>query len=81
MEKRTILESTLWNEFQEAAKKRRRNPVQLLTEYMRECLEVWEDQKLDEEIRRNAQRGGYREEDSVEIVRRHRSNKGHRAAP
>lgn len=48
---------------------------------MRECLEVWEDQKLDEEIRREAQRSGYREEDSVEIVRRHRSDKGHRAAP
>lgn len=75
MEKRTILDPTLWNEFQEAAKKRRRNPVQLLTEYMRECLEVWEDQKLDEEIRRDVHRGGYREEDPVEIVRRHRSDK------
>lgn len=49
--------------------------MQLLTEYMRECLEVWEDQKLDEEVRRDAQRGGYREEDSVEIVRRHHSDK------
>jgi hypothetical protein len=81
MEKRTLPESTLWSEFQEAAKKRRRNPVRLLTDYMRECLEVWEDQKLDEEIRREAQRSGYREEDSVDIVRRHRSGKGHRAAP
>jgi len=42
---------------------------------MRECLELWEDQKLDEDIRREAQRSGYREEDSVEIVRRHRSDK------
>lgn len=77
MEKRTLPESTLWSEFQEAARKRRRNPVRLLTDYMRECLEVWEDQKLDEEIRREAQRSGYREEDSVDIVRRHRSGKGH----
>ncbi len=77
MEKRILPESTLWSEFQEAARKRRRNPARLLTDYMRECLEVWEDQKLDEEIRREAQRSGYREEDSVDIVRRHRSGKGH----
>lgn len=81
MEKRILPESTLWSAFQEAAKKRRQNPMRLLTDYMRECLEVWEDQKLDEEIRREVQRSGYREEDSVEIVRRHRSDKGHRAAP
>ena len=75
MEKRILPESTLWNEFQEAAKKRRRNPVRLLTDYMRECLEVWEDQKLDEEIRREAQRSGYSEEESVDIVRHYRSEK------
>jgi hypothetical protein len=77
MEKRTISESTLWREFQEAAKKRRQNPVRLVGDYMRQCIELWEDQKLDEEIRREAQRSGYREADSVDIVRRHRSNKGH----
>lgn len=76
MEKRTISESTLWSEFQEAAKKRRRNPVRLVTDYMRQCIELWEDQRLDDEIRREAQRSGYREGDSVDIVRRHRSNKG-----
>jgi len=54
--------------------------VRLLTNYMRECLEGWEDQKLDEEIRREAQRSGYGEEDAVDIVRRHRSGKSHRAA-
>lgn len=75
MEKRTISESTLWSEFQEAAKKRRQNPVRLVTDYMRQCIELWEDQKLDEEIRREAQRSGYREPDFVDIVRRHRSDK------
>ena len=81
MEKRTLLDSTVWNEFEQAAKKRHKNPVRLLTDYMRECLEIWEDQKLDEEIRRDVQCSGYREEDAVAIVRRHRSTKGHRAAP
>jgi hypothetical protein len=71
MEKRTLQNSPLWEEFQRAARKRRRNPLRLLTDYMRECLEIWEDQKLDEEIRREAQRGGYREQDAVEVVRRH----------
>lgn len=44
-------------------------------DYMRECLEVWEDQKLDDEISRDAQRSGYREEDAVGLVRRHRTEK------
>ena len=36
---------------------------------MRQCLEVWEDQALDEEIRSDAQRSGYRETDAVAVVR------------
>ena len=48
---------------------------------MRERLESWEDQQLDEEIRRDAQRSGYREEDAVEIVRQYRQeNRERRAA-
>ena len=70
----------LWDQFQKAARERRRSPVRLLTEYMRERLESWEDQQLDEEIRRDAQRSGYREEDAVEIVRRYRHEKRERRA-
>jgi hypothetical protein len=81
MEKPTLSGSPVWREFQAAARKRRRNPVRLLTDYMRECLEAWEDQKLDEEIRRDAQQSGYSEEDAVDIVRRLRSEKGNRASP
>jgi hypothetical protein len=81
MDKGHLSNSPLWEQFQRAARKRRRNPVRLLTDYMRECLEVWEDQKLDEEIRRDAQRSDCAEEDAVEIVRRHRLGKGRRAAP
>jgi hypothetical protein len=81
MEKDTFSDSPLWKEFQKAAREKRRNPVRLLTEYMRECLETWEDQKLDEEIRRDVRRSGFREEDAVDIVRRHRlEKKGQRAA-
>ena len=81
MEKTTLSESRVWKEFQAAARKRRRNPVQLLTDYMRECLEIWEDQKLDDEISSDARRSGYTEDDAVEVVRLHRSEKGNRASP
>ncbi|MCI0489301.1 MAG: hypothetical protein L0229_22135 [Blastocatellia bacterium] len=86
MAKDALLDSPLWEEFQKAARKRGRSPARLLADCMRECLEILEDQKLDEEIRRDARTTrkeslcGYREEDAVEIVRRHRrEKKGQRA--
>lgn len=72
MARNTFLDSRLWEQFQKAARKRRRNAVRLLTEYMRERLEIWEDQKLDEEIRRDARQSGHREEDAVKLVRQRR---------
>ena len=80
MGKPFLSNSSLWEEFQTAARKRRRNPVRLLEDYMRQCLAIWEDQTLDEEIRRDAKRSGHAEEDAVDIVRRHRLAKTHRAA-
>ena len=65
-----ILDSALWDRFEEAARKRRRDPVRLLKEFMKEQLEVWEDQKLDRQVRKAARRSGRREEEAVEIVRR-----------
>jgi len=82
MEKNAFYDSSLWKEFQRAARKKRQDPARLLTEYMRECLEIWEDQKLDEEIQREARRTGLREGNAVDIVRAHRlQKKGQRAAP
>ena len=70
----------LWDQFQKAARERRRSPVRLLTEYMRERLESWEDQQLDDEIRQDVQRSGYREEEAVEIVHQYRREKRERRA-
>jgi len=42
---------------------------------MRERLEIWEDQQLDQKIRRDAQRSGYREQYAVQIVRQYRRQK------
>jgi hypothetical protein len=44
------------------------NPVDLIVKYVNECLEVWEDEALDEEISREAQKSDYTEDDAVEII-------------
>ena len=75
-----ILDSELWDRFAKAASKRRRDPVRLLKEFMKERLEVWEDQKLDRQIKKAARGSGRREEDAVEIVRRHRTNRSRPSA-
>lgn len=71
----SLFDSALWEQFEQEARQRRRNPASLLARYMRECLEIWEDQKLDEEIQHDMRRSGYSEEDAVEIVRQHRKGK------
>lgn len=80
MAKETLIESSpLWEQFQSEARKRRRNPARLVTDYMRECLEIWEDEKLDEEISRDVQKyareHGLTEADAVDIVRQYRREK------
>ena len=80
MKKDSLSALPLWDQFQKAARQRRRNPERLLTGYMRERLEIWEDRQLDEEIRRDAQRSGYREDDAVDLVRQHRREKRERRA-
>jgi hypothetical protein len=63
----------LWSEFEKAALQHRSNPVQLLSDYMKECLATWEDQASDEQISHEALTSGYGEEEAVEIVRRYRN--------
>ena len=65
-------ELPLWEQFEKAAREHRRSPTRLLTDYMRECLEMWDDQKLDQEMQRDAQAGGLHEDDAVEIVKQYR---------
>ena len=72
MKNEAQLDAAVWDKFQKAARKQRLNPAQLLTKYMREQLETWEDEELDEAMQRDVQRSGYTEEDAVELVRRHR---------
>lgn len=73
------LDSTIWEEFQKQAKNRRRNPITLITRLMREQLEIWEDEKLFREMRRDARKSGYTEDDAVELVREYRREKRQQA--
>ena len=74
MKKEIVLDPAIWEEFQKQAKRRRRNPVALVTELMREQLEIWEDEKLDKAMRRDARKSGYTEDDAVELVRQYRKS-------
>ena len=80
MTTKAINDSPIWKEFETEAKKRRRNPVKLLSNYMKECLEIWEHEKLDDEISKEAQKSGYTEDNAVELVRQYRREKKERAA-
>ncbi|MGI8638342.1 MAG: hypothetical protein ACR2MG_00080 [Pyrinomonadaceae bacterium] len=80
MTTKAINDSPVWKEFETEAKKRRRNPVKLLSGYMKECLEIWEHERLDDEISKQAQKSGYTEDDAVELVRQYRREKKQDAA-
>lgn len=80
MERDLLSTSSLWERFQKVARSQGRSPKRLLTNYMREYLEIWEDQQLDQEIRSDVQRSGYREEDAVDIVHHSRREKRARRA-
>ncbi len=79
MTTKAIDESPVWKQFETEAKKRRRNPVKLLSDYMKECLEIWEHERLDDEIIKEAQKSDYTEDDAVELVRQYRREKKERA--
>jgi len=75
MKNEAYFDTAVWEEFQKEARKRRLSPARMLTDYMRECLDGWEFEKLLKEMQRDARRSGYTEEDAVELVRQHRLEK------
>ncbi len=75
MTTKTIDESPVWKQFETEAKKRRRNPVKFVLDLMKEQVEIWEHERLDEEIRKEAQKSGYTEDDAIELVRQYRREK------
>lgn len=71
----TFIDSPVWKQFEEEARRQGANPVDLITEYMNECIEFWKDAALDEEISHDVQQSGYTEDDAVNIVRQYRQEK------
>jgi hypothetical protein len=73
----TFIDSPVWKQFEEEARRQGADPVDLVTKYMNECIEIWEDEALDldEEISHDVQRSGHTEDDAVEIVRQDRQDK------
>ena len=69
------IDSPIWERFEKAARRQRRDPYELLREYMQQCLEAWEDRRLDEEIGKQARASGKRAKDAVKIVRQVRLEK------
>ncbi len=74
------IESPVWDRFEKAARKKRQNPYELLREYMQQCLETWEDQRLDEEIARQASASTKKAKDAVKLVRQVRQERRSRGA-
>lgn len=64
----TLLDSPIWKEFAEAARQRHKVPEDLVVAWIRELLEIWEDETLDNEIAAQARLSGLGEEDAVELV-------------
>ena len=75
-----LIRSDLWREFEEYARSMRKQPARLLAELMREQLEIAADVALNNEIRRDVQKSGYKEKDAVRIVREYRAEKRKRRA-
>lgn len=80
MTTKAIDDSPVWKQFESEAKKRRRNPVKLLLDLMKEQVEIWEHERLDDEISKEAQKSGYTEDDAVDLVRQYRREKRENAA-
>ena len=75
MKEQITIDSELWQEFKSAVRRKRRNPLNLIAAYMRESLEIWEHQKLDREIQKEAQKSQYTKDDAVGIVKKYRAEK------
>ena len=72
MTQSSFVDPSIWEQFKEEALKRHQNAVDLVTDYIKECLDIWEDEALDAEIGKHALRSDYDEEDAIKLVRQYR---------
>jgi hypothetical protein len=76
----TLIRSELWASFEKQARKRKKQPSDVLAEILREYLQIAEDVALNGAIARDARKSGYKETDAVKIVREYRAEKRKRRA-
>jgi predicted transcriptional regulator len=62
----------LWAKFSGMAQKKRKRPNRLLEKVITEYLAIQQDLQLDEAIRQQARKSGFKENDAVEFVRNYR---------
>lgn len=70
-----LLQSDLWREFEQAARVKRRRPVELLADVIADFLEAQKGAALFDDIERDLQRTGYTEDDAVELVKAYRASR------
>jgi hypothetical protein len=65
----------LWSNFTVFAQQKRKRPNRLLENLIAEYLAIQNDLQLDEAIRQQATKSGFKENDAVELVRQYRKMK------
>ncbi|MBI5649444.1 MAG: hypothetical protein HZC40_03200 [Chloroflexi bacterium] len=69
------IDPQLWNDFTHAVTKQRKKPITVLTKFIREYLEMYEDKKLFAEMRRDLRGRAMSDEEVVELVHQYRREK------
>ncbi|HEX8396095.1 MAG TPA: hypothetical protein VF644_01515 [Pyrinomonadaceae bacterium] len=71
----TLTKTDLWAAFENQALAEQKKPAEIIAELLREYLETSSDVKLNESMRRDAQKSHLKESDAVRLVREHRANR------
>lgn len=69
------LDKNLWSKFSAVAQQKRKRPDRLLEKLMTDYLTIQKDLQLDEAIRLQARKSGFKEGDAVDLVKRYRQTK------
>ena len=69
------LDVNLWNQFSGLAQQKRKRPNRLLEKLITEYLAIQKDLQLDEAIRQQAGKSGFKESDAVALVKQYRQTK------
>lgn len=69
------LNVNLWNQFSGLAREKQKRPNRLMEKLIAEYLAIQKDLQLDEAIRRQAPKNGFRKSDAVALVKQHRQAK------